>query len=63
MPVEYKSEITYKDISGYRYGLPEDVLKLDNPEESCFCVYRTTDMTGNYSCFLDGVMDFYSCTG
>lgn len=63
METPYRSDITYKDIPGYDYGIVEDALKSNSPEESCFCVNKTKDINGNPSCYLDGVMDLYPCLG
>lgn len=63
MQIKYNGEITYQDIPGYEYAVDENALKSDSPEESCFCINQTRNINGNWSCFLDGVMDLYPCLG
>lgn len=61
--MEYKKDITFNDIDGYRYEATYDLYRADQPEESCYCIKKSKDENGIASCFLDGVLDLYTCYG
>lgn len=61
--MKYKEDVTFRDIDGYRYEATEDLYKAEKPEDSCYCIKKSKDETGKPSCFLDGLLDLYTCYG
>lgn len=61
--MSFTGESTFKDIDAFRFESDEDMLNEDKPASSCYCLQKTKNEEGAESCFLDGVLDLYSCYG
>ncbi|CAH1116434.1 unnamed protein product [Phaedon cochleariae] len=63
--ISFQTTDTYSGIDAYRFGITKDTFRsaTPNPENDCYCIQQSTDVDGEPSCFLDGVLDVFPCFG